>query len=185
MTASHQPGEPIDERADERDWLAIRYVLGELAEDEAAEFECRLADDQPTREALARATTLVETVAIAHILPVVRPAERPRRRMFAGAALTAAALCVGLLGYFSYEPASNETAVRRASYSVDSARIAALWVDSAVSLSGIPEAEAAYESAADPQLTLLPPDWLLAAVEQEAALSRSGPAFDADAIERN
>jgi len=47
------------------DWLAFSYAAGELTPAEAEQFELRLADDQPAREALARAVELCQIVAAA------------------------------------------------------------------------------------------------------------------------
>jgi hypothetical protein len=48
---------------DELDWLAFRYVAGELTPKEAGAFEERLASDQAAREAVARAAALGMEVA--------------------------------------------------------------------------------------------------------------------------
>jgi hypothetical protein len=56
----------------ELDWSAFCYAAGELASAEAAAFEQRLAEEQPAREALARAVELTQAVAAAETLePVV------------------------------------------------------------------------------------------------------------------
>ena len=49
----------------ELNWLAFRYVAGEMSADECAEFETRLADDQAAREAVASAVELTQTMACA------------------------------------------------------------------------------------------------------------------------
>src|SRR5689334_18762975 len=49
----------------ELDWLAFCYAAGELNAAEAEAFESRLSDEQPAREALARAVELTQTVAAA------------------------------------------------------------------------------------------------------------------------
>src|SRR4051812_38750323 len=49
----------------ELDWLAFCYAAGELHQAEAEAFETRLAEEQPVREALARAVELTQTVAAA------------------------------------------------------------------------------------------------------------------------
>ena len=46
-------------------WLAFRYVAGEMSGDECAEFETRLADDQAAREAVASAVELTQTISCA------------------------------------------------------------------------------------------------------------------------
>ncbi len=169
------------------DWLAVRFVLGELNESEAAEFEQQLAVNQAARDSVVRATTLVETLA-AIPAPAIRPVGRTvGRRAIAVLTVVAAGLCVALIGYRSLVLPGPEVVEQKSSPSADPARLAALWLDSANSLNGVLEVEAAEESSADPQSALLPPDWLLAAVEQEEAVPSEGPAFDtdSDAIERN
>lgn len=60
------------ESQSELDWSAFCYAAGDLAPAEAAAFEQRLADEQPAREALARAVELTQAVAAAETLePVV------------------------------------------------------------------------------------------------------------------
>lgn len=47
------------------DWTAFCYLSGEMSPVEAEQFEARLADEQPAREALARAVELTQVVAAA------------------------------------------------------------------------------------------------------------------------
>src|SRR5688500_3937841 len=54
-----------DMKQNDLDWLAFCYAAGELDNEAAEQFELRLADDQPAREALARAVELTQTVAAA------------------------------------------------------------------------------------------------------------------------
>src|SRR6188768_3316297 len=52
-------GQPQTEsRATDLDWLAFRYISGEMAVSEAAEFESLLSDDQGARDAVVRAVEL-------------------------------------------------------------------------------------------------------------------------------
>lgn len=182
-----------EQSSNDRDWLAVRFVLGELNESEAAAFEQRLATDQAVRDAVVRATGLIETLA-AMPAPGVLPAGRSvswrsaSRRVVAALTVVAAGVCIAIVGDRSFVPPVPVVVEREPSRPVDPARLAALWLDSAHSLNGIPDVETAEESSsADPQSALLPPDWLLAAVEEEEAMPSDGPAFDADsdAIERN
>lgn len=82
--------EPDDRRAD-LDWVAFRYLTGELAEIDRLDFEERMADDQEAREALAAAVELAGAI---------RQAEAGRRRR-AGTwsrwALVAAASVIGVV----------------------------------------------------------------------------------------
>jgi hypothetical protein len=47
------------------DWQAFCYAAGELQPDQVERFELRLAEEQPAREALARAIELTQAVAAA------------------------------------------------------------------------------------------------------------------------
>jgi len=49
----------------DREWLAFRYIAGELSGDETAAFEAELETSQGAREAVARAVELSQAVAIA------------------------------------------------------------------------------------------------------------------------
>jgi hypothetical protein len=54
----------------DREWLAFRYIAGELSDDEAVAFEAELETSQIAREAVARAVELSQAVAIAESQPV-------------------------------------------------------------------------------------------------------------------
>jgi ferric-dicitrate binding protein FerR (iron transport regulator) len=169
------------------DWLAVRFVLGELSASEAAAFEQQLASDQAARDAVVRATMLVETLA-AIPAPMVQPVRRTiARRIVAALTVVAAGVCIAIVGYRSLIPPMPQIVEQKSARAVDPTRLATLWLDSANSLNGIPDVESADESSTDSESALLPPDWLLAAVEQEEAMLSDEPAFDADSdkIERN
>ena len=60
----------------ELDWLAFRYVVGELDTDEAASFESRLEADTTACEALVEAMRLVEILYQTECRPLPsRPSE--------------------------------------------------------------------------------------------------------------
>lgn len=48
---------------DELDWIAFRYVAGEMTADEAGDFELQLADDQASQEAVCRAVGFAQRLA--------------------------------------------------------------------------------------------------------------------------
>ncbi len=56
------------DQRDELDWLAFRYVAGEMTADEAGGFELRLADDQAAREAVCRAVGFAQSLVDARPL---------------------------------------------------------------------------------------------------------------------
>lgn len=65
-----------DSNLEEPDWLAFRYISGELSPAETADFEQLLADDQPARDAVVRAVQLSEVIAAAQS-PAESPSEPP------------------------------------------------------------------------------------------------------------
>ena len=68
--------------AADREWLAFRYIAGELTGEEAASFETELETSQIAREAVARAVDLSQAIAIAesHKVELVEAASRTASR---------------------------------------------------------------------------------------------------------
>lgn len=138
---------------DELDWIAFRYVAGDMADGEAAAFEERLATTQPAREAVARAAELTQVVARAE-----RP--RPRRvwRHVAGWAAAAAALGVGVWLVRPSDPPTQTASLDRASLAELWARVqlsdegGQQWLEDRLALIG------------DDEPDLFVPGWLLEAV---------------------
>jgi hypothetical protein len=64
-----------DIQQNDYDWLAFRYVAGEMTPDEVAEFEGLLGENQPAREAVAAAVQLSQTVELA--ATKVQPDSKP------------------------------------------------------------------------------------------------------------
>jgi hypothetical protein len=91
----HRPLEAAgDDRSADLDWLADRFVLGELsAEDEQAVVD-RLADDDPLAAAIARSSRLIAALQVTgpSRTPPVKPAAFRSRIVFAAVAIAAAAL---------------------------------------------------------------------------------------------
>ena len=91
---------PLPDRDSDLDWLAFRYVAGELTADEAGRFEARLDHDQAAREAVAGAVGLADALAAARPSAVgparvggrLRLGPRSRR----SAAVLALAACLAL-----------------------------------------------------------------------------------------
>jgi len=175
------PFAPTAEAAtDAADWLAVRYVLGELPATESAAFESRLTEDQSARETLARAAQLVETLALVPHPVAIPPRRLPLGRIAAVAATLAAAVLVGLALRHGGDEAQPP---RIAADEVDPARLIVLWSDAADAPNGNPAADEYGDS--DPDAALVPPDWLLAAVEQEELPTpdESAPSLDAESDE--
>ena len=66
----------------DREWLAFRYIAGELTGEDAVAFEAELETSQVAREAVARAVELTQAVALAesHDVELVESAARTDRR---------------------------------------------------------------------------------------------------------
>jgi hypothetical protein len=60
---------------DELFWTAFRYACDELDEAAATQFEGRLADEQPAREALAEAVSILAAARVAEAEPIGVPAD--------------------------------------------------------------------------------------------------------------
>ena len=159
---------------DSLNWLAVQYVLGELAESEALAFEERLAVDQVACEAVADATRLtlalqsavadVVTVAAPEAAPlVVRPAKTtPRGSWLALAGATTAA--AGLLAAVSFGPnGSRQTQLVRVDRSTS--ELVSLW--RAGSAATVTEADDSEVEIADTNHDVAVPNWLFAAVSLE------------------
>jgi hypothetical protein len=94
------PSQAVDDGAD-LDWLAFRYVSGEMTAEEHAAFEENLAESQPAREAVAAAVLLAQAVGLAEksqadgaraeLVPASRSARGPTWRGRLGWALAGAA----------------------------------------------------------------------------------------------
>src|SRR5688500_3644539 len=61
--------------AHELDWLAFRYIAGELPACESVDFESLLADDQSARDAVVRAVELSQVVLAGQTSLADAPAE--------------------------------------------------------------------------------------------------------------
>ncbi|MBX9653996.1 hypothetical protein K2Y11_10310 [bacterium] len=83
----------------DRDWLAARYVLGELDETEVSRCEEWLASDQTFREAVANAVELL--AATRHVYqtspPSVRKSER-RRKIWWGVGIVSGVAATTFIG---------------------------------------------------------------------------------------
>jgi hypothetical protein len=66
----------------DREWLAFRYIAGELTGDELTSFEAELESSQIAREAVARVVDLSQAIAIAesHQVELVEAASRTASR---------------------------------------------------------------------------------------------------------
>jgi hypothetical protein len=94
---------------DELEWLAFRYVAGELTHEEESRFETRLAGDQAAREAVERAVELKESLFIVATERMPARAWREglsKQTVLALAAVVAACLLIALGSWFG--PAGDD-----------------------------------------------------------------------------
>lgn len=160
---------------DETAWLAVRYVLDELSPDDAASFETQLGTDQTARDSLVQAMRLV--AAIHETEPVRVPnatsSNVAGRRVWRSLAIaaTAALLLVGIVSLPERQGRRNDEPVSAAG-EVDPARLVTFWSDAAGMLGGSGDSSlddiALAETDSEPNSVVVPPDWMLAAVEHEA-----------------
>jgi len=60
------------------DWLAFRYISGEIAVSEAEQFEALLADDQAARDAVVRAVELTQAIVAVQTASISPSAAMPQ-----------------------------------------------------------------------------------------------------------
>lgn len=163
------------------DWHAMQYVLGELSETDAAAFECLLAVDQDVRDRVVDAVRLVESIGHSRPNKVVNRSARPvwvvQRSRRIGIALAATILVVAGLFFFKSDEPALQVVDEAGSTPVDieSERLLALWTESGESFASSTESDVSDDGGLETSASLLPPDWMLAAVEQEVF---SAPSFE-------
>lgn len=120
----------MSESKEQLDWLAFQYVADELSDAEAAEFEMRLEDDQPAREAVARAVHLTEATYLASESTALTTAATGKKNwqravlsMVVGAAACFAAVAI----YQSWMGEDQSGIPRTAAASGVSAELAIAW----------------------------------------------------------
>jgi hypothetical protein len=146
-------------------WTAFRYISNEMPADEAAAFELRLAADQESREEVARAVELTQTMArIPQSVPqpaTVRPWRQRLSWMTAGAAVC---LAVMLCGEFV-----RSAMVGRSASSVDGSRIAGMTFDTDMEVTDTDANDADLNASGVMNNEVSVPSWLLAAVTGKPA----------------
>lgn len=171
----HRP----DSTESDLEWLAFRYVSGEMPADEAATFEELLAENQAAREAVAAAVQVAQAVLASTpaqvATPVVSPRQNTWRERIAWMVLGATAACVALVVAWDglNRPSRGEGARREVALSPEQAsevhRVVALWSEG----SGLApdEFDFAAEPATDDDAEVAVrlhdvqvPGWMLAAV---------------------
>jgi len=162
---------PVDEQ---RDWLALQYVLGELSDADREAFEERLADDLAACESVAAASRLVLTVraaASAKGVPSVGPASTADSRSQTKSAFSAwlsvvvASAAMALLCLFATQtpvnPPSNSDV---ASVDHAAAELVSLWRSGMDADEGdVDDMDEGLDSSSEDAV----PGWMLAAVSLE------------------
>ena len=164
---------------EELDWLAFRYVAGELAPDEASDFEGRLAHDQAARDAVSRAVELTNAIRAAETAEPasVSPVRRQRLRMSLRlvACLSACALVAIVCHWLLRDGESQPSDVSERPLTA-AAQLAVVWsqaraevadqqsdVRALLTVTDFGDSPVAAEGPAAPAV----PDWMLSAVAIE------------------
>lgn len=156
---------PTTTTPDDLDWLAFRYVQGELEAADLDAFEARLDRDQSAREAVAAAVGLLDTLAAAAPVHPPVPARRRLRRPFLlGAGLAAAASVALALFAPRHQPLPVEE-TKPTGPEVAAAALA--WSDLQARAETNPTGDEPWD-AADPVGPVAgPPSWLVLAATGE------------------
>ena len=168
--------------ADDALWLAMRYVLGELSDEQAESFEAAMAEDVTLCEAVLQATQLNSAVALAYesqhsgrptlvcitndelSLPVNAPDRSSFARFGVFAATTAMVLAILAMVMLQNSPPAEELA----SDDDAAADMLAMLLDHASSSDMSSEFDE-YNSMDDSVSSLVAPEWLLTAVDLDSA----------------
>ena len=140
------------------DWLAFRYISGEMAGSEAEQFEALLADDQAARDAVVRAVELTQAIVAIQTASIRPSAAMPQSwtHNITWISTSVAALVLVTLALNFNGPTKSATS--------DSADIAKAWLDrsaepviDSTTLSGALNDDEEF-------VTADPPAWMLEAV---------------------
>ena len=181
---------------------AFRYVAGEMSDAESAEFEERLAIDQPAREAVARAVEIAQAVTVLGPQAVVAGgAEFANRRRDARrsalvtlvatvAACIAVAVALDPFGRTERDPSRDE-GMAQSARPANAARLVEFWTDaddllSPADAAAVPEGfswldepTSAGENGSGENGSESDFAWMLAAVSAEFPPAESGRAPEA------
>jgi hypothetical protein len=184
-------------------WLALRYVTGEMADAELAAFEETLADSQPAREAVAAAVLLAQAVVLAERTPasvttagltVGRPSWRGRLAWALVGAAASLLLAGGLQLWREARQAPNPVGHHQSAGVDDLSNLAIQWTAAGdfefdVADNGGSERRDFDDSAAEGRGAftiadlfedLAAPDWLLTAVSSETRSPMAAPMQNPD-----
>jgi hypothetical protein len=149
------------------DWLAERFVLGELQPLEEEAVVTRLSEDDALAAAVARASRLVAVVRAAVVASprmAAEPAPRPRHRGLPSRWLVAAGATAAAVAWLAWQTQSP----RPASPPTDagSATLVAVW--RATDDTTVPDSESSVDDGGPDEADTVP-EWMLAAVSLDAA----------------
>ncbi len=153
--------------SDDLDWLAHRYLLDELSEEEAAAFEELLGADEEAAAALARGTVLLATVteALRQDLGQERTIEPavsvPRRRPNRLAGLVAMAASIALVGLLGVSQVGRQWLDKGESHGT-AAELVSIWRESGSE--PLTDGESLGMDEDSQPVSDDVPDWLMAAV---------------------
>lgn len=157
---------------DQIDWLAARYVFGEMTESERYAFELRLAEDLSACEAVARATqmTLSLSAALAGLETTVHPQRRaiPESRGSAAAvgvsfAAIACILLVMILWSGNFASQMGDSLIGNTNR--EAAELVSRWRSDAKAIDD--DADDPDDEADDDASDAVIPGWLMAGVQLE------------------
>ena len=95
------------------DWVACQYLLGELSEEEASQFELQMADDEASCAALARAVELLQLSVAAKEVEqptvVIHQTSAAQPALWWSSVAVACLVCVGLFHSFVNAPRTPDS----------------------------------------------------------------------------
>jgi anti-sigma-K factor RskA len=162
---------PVDEQ---RDWLALQYVLGELSDADREAFEERLGDDLAACDAVAAASRLVLALRAAAPVPEVSPIEpavatdsrHPKKSAFSAwlSVVVASAAMAVLCLFATRTPVSRPTSSDVVSVDHTAVELVSLWRSGMDADEGdVDDMDEGLESSSEDAV----PGWMLAAVSLE------------------
>jgi hypothetical protein len=188
---------PSDQNLSDRelDWLAFRYIAGELTDGESSEFESRLATDQEACEAVSKAVELAEVTSMANRGPLVevslpRASNHPDWTRRVAWMVCGAAACLVLMVIAQHVESKGPAAIASGGSKTElvdgqpgagtpegrrlsggSPELALAWVQARSSATAIELADASGSPADEPGLDvtglseITAPTWMVAALE--------------------
>ena len=159
---------------DELDWLAFRYIAGEMSAEEADVFEARLAVEQDAREAVASAVQLSQAVVSLSSLdqPIkLRPRSRSRQWSAIISLVTVACLMMAF-GLLLDRSGRTGGEANLDQHNGEADHLVAVWTEGELTVNN--EADSLSEEnllavAEDQSIdeAFVVPEWLIAAVSTE------------------